>query len=133
MITIDDIQKGKVQILSYDNENSIEYDTIHKAFSFRSKGFETRSFTILYKNDTIQINYPSVRTISAVFIKSPILLNGKNYSFSNKYIYDSMHSNHYNNCFAIFNLCEGCFISEYEMPNEQRKLDTKPLFKVKFK
>jgi hypothetical protein len=129
LLTIEDFKSEKVRILSYDNKSELKYDTLHKAFSFTTIGFETKQFAIIYKNDTVYINYPSLPFVRAVYVKAPIPLNGMSFSFKNKYTYDAMHSNHYFNNFRIFYLCQGCFISDtYAMNEEIKKSIRKDLF-----
>lgn len=128
-LTIEDFKSEKVRLLSYDNESELKYDTLQKAFSYTTIGFETKQFAIIYNNDTVFINYPSLPFVGAVYVKAPIPLNGMSFSFKNKYTYDAMHSNHYFIDFRIFYLCQGCFISDtYSMTEEIKKYIRKDLF-----
>lgn len=119
----------KIKILSRHKDCELKYDTIHNAFSFTTNGTECKEFAIVYKNDTVFIDYPSLPRVNAVHIMMPIPLNGKSFSFSNKFTYDAMHSNiNYNN-FNIFYLCQGCFLStQYEMTIETKKRKNKQYF-----
>ncbi|MBI3143071.1 MAG: hypothetical protein HYZ16_09605 [Bacteroidetes bacterium] len=135
-LTAEAFKSGKVLLLSSDKESELTYDTLHKAFSYTTIGFEKKQFAIIYNNDTIYIDYPSLPFIKAVFVKAPIPLNGVSFSFSNKYTYDAMHSNQYYNNFRMFYLCQGCFISDnYAMTEETKKHIRKELFThtIKFK
>ncbi|MFN8417039.1 MAG: hypothetical protein U0U66_11970 [Cytophagaceae bacterium] len=128
-LTVEAFKSGKVQILSNDKESELTYDTLHKAFSYTTYGFENKQLAIIYNNDTIFINYPSLPFVGAVFVKAPIPLNGMSYSFSNEFTYDAMHSNHYFNDFRIFYLCQGCNISDtYTMTEKTKKYIRKDLF-----
>jgi hypothetical protein len=129
-LTIEDFKSEKVRLLSYNNESELKYDTLHKAFSFTTKGFETKEFAIIYKNDTVVIDYPSLPYVRAVYVKAAILLNGMSFSFKNDYTYDAMHSNDCYNDFRIFYLCSGgCSISDkYSMTEETKKYVRKDLF-----
>jgi len=128
-LTIEDLKSKKVQLLSDNKESELKYDGLNKAFSFTTIGFETKQFAIIYNNDTIFINYPSLPFVGAVYLKAPIPLNGMSFSFTNNYTYDAMHSNHYFNNFKIFYLCQGCFISiTYAMTEETKKHIRKDLF-----
>lgn len=116
----------KIKILSASKGGELKYDTIHNAFSFTTNGTECKEFAIVFKNDTIYIDYPSLPTVNAVHIMMPIPLNGKNFSFSNKFTYDAMHSNMKYDKFNIFYLCQGCFLSkQYEMTLETKKRKNK--------
>jgi|SRR5690554_4641655 len=112
-LTIEELKNKNIQFLSTYPNSIIKYDTIKKAFSFTTRGYESKGFAIAYKNDTIYISYPSLHR--DVFVKAPIPLNGKSFSFYNKFTYDAMHSNRN---IEIFNLCQGCMISQYEMSEE---------------
>jgi hypothetical protein len=128
-LSIKELESRNIRLLSYDKNSEFTYDTIHKAFAFTTNGFEHKEFAITYKSDTVFITYPSLPFLSAVFIKAPIPLNGKSFSFSNKQIYDAIHSNKYYNEFRIFNLCQGCFITEYyAMPEEIEKQISKDIY-----
>lgn len=120
-ITADELENKNIRFLSNNPDSKLKYDTRNKAFSFTTEGWEYKMFAILYKNDTIFIDYPSLPFVSAVFIKNAIPLNGKNFSFYNRYTYDAIHSNNYYYHIGIFNLCQGCFISEeYEMQEKTK-------------
>ena len=121
LLTVDDLKSNEIQFLSFDKESIVKYDTVNKAFSFTSKGFETKQFAIVYKNDTIFIEYPSLLSV-CTFVKMPIPLESSiSYSFSNQYIYDAIHSNKNKYLISIFYLCQGCFLSRYEMNEETKK------------
>lgn len=121
LITVDDLKSKDIRFLSFDKESIFKYDTINKAFSLTTNGFETKQFAIIHKNDTLFIEYPSILAVS-IFVKAPIPLIGtKSYSFSNEYIYDAIHSNKSNYLNSIFYLCQGCFLSRYEMKKETKK------------
>jgi hypothetical protein len=112
LLTLDDLKNNDIYFLSFDKESVVKYDTVNKAFSFTSKGYE---------NDTILIDYPSLLGVST-FVKMPIPLeSGKSYSFSNQHIYDAIHSNKNKYLNDIFYLCQGCFLSRYEMDEEKIK------------
>lgn len=113
-ITPEELKNKNIQFLSTDLNSIFKYETINKAFSFTTNGYEIKNFAIAYKNDTIYISYQSLH--KDVFIKTPIPLNGKSFTFYNKFIYDAMHSN--KSDIKIFNLCQGCIISQYETPEE---------------
>ncbi len=133
-LTIEDFKSEKVRLLSYDSESELKYDTVHKAFSFSTTLYDIKEFAIIYNNDTIYISYPSKPNLEAVFVKEPIPLNGTSFSFSNKYIYDALISNHYLNDFGIFYLCQGCHISAiYEMTEETKMYLRKDLFTYQIK
>ena len=118
LLTVDDLKNNDIYFLSFDKESVVKYDTVNKAFSFTSKGYETKHFAIVHKNDTILIDYPSLLGVST-FVKMPIPLeSSKSYSFSNQYIYDAIHSNKNKYLNDIFYLCQGCFLSRYEMNEE---------------
>jgi hypothetical protein len=128
-LTIEEFKSKKIQLFSYNKESELKYDTLHKAFSYTTIGFEDKQFAIVYNYDTIFINYPSLPFVGAVFVKAPIPLNGMSFSFNNKYTYDAMHSNHYFNDFRIYYLCQGCFILDtYSMTEETKKYIRKDLF-----
>lgn len=114
IITPEEVKSKNIQFLSTYPNSIVKYDTINKAFSFTTYGYEIKDFAIAYKNDTIYISYPSLH--KDVFIKTPIPLNGKSFTFYNKFTYDAMHSN--KSDIKIFNLCQGCIISQYETPEE---------------
>lgn len=118
-ITPDELKYKKIHFLSYTKQSAVKYDTIQKAFSFTKKGLESNIFAIVYKNDTIYIDYPSM-VGSSVFIKTPIPLNGKSFSFYNEVTYDALHSNHRVKGYPILYLCDGCRISQYEMPDKRK-------------
>ena len=121
-ITADELESKNIRFLSYDKQSVLKYDTIQKAFSFTTNGFEIKRFAIICKKDTIYIDYPSLDFGNSVFIKTPIPLKGKSFSFFNENTYDAMHSNCRGKVSTIFYLCEGCFISkQYEMPDETKK------------
>lgn len=118
LITVDDLKSKDIRFLSFDKESIFKYDTINNAFSLTTNGFETKHFAIVYKNDTILIDYPSRKGVS-IFVKVPIPLKGsKGYSFSNEYIYDAISSNKDKYLNSIFYLCQGCLLSRYEMKEE---------------
>ncbi|MCH8536076.1 MAG: hypothetical protein LAT51_13480 [Flavobacteriaceae bacterium] len=118
LMTVDDLKKKGIRFLSFDKESVIKYDTVNNAFSITAKGFETKHFAIVHKNDTILIDYPSIQGVS-IFIKAPIPLKGsKGYSFSNEYINDAISSNKDKYLNSIFYLCQGCLLSRYEMKKE---------------
>jgi hypothetical protein len=118
LLTLDDLKNNGIYFLSFDKESLVKYDTVNKAFSFTSKGFETKHFAIVHKNDTIFIDYPSKLAV-ITFVKIPIPLDSSNsYSFSNEYIYDAIHSNKNKYLNDIFYLCQGCFLSRYKMNEE---------------
>lgn len=121
ILTVDDFKNKDIYFLSFDKESLVKYDTVNKAFSFTSKGYETKHIAIVHKNDTILINYPSLLGIR-IFVKMPIPLeSGKSYSFSSQYIYDAIHSNKNKYLNDVFYLCQGCFLSRYEMNDETKK------------
>jgi hypothetical protein len=120
-ITIDEIESKNIRFLSYNKESIIKYDTIQKAFSFTTKGFENKQFAIVYEKDTIYVDYPSLDFGNSVFIKTPIPLKGKSYSFFSEKIYDAIHSNCRGKVSTIFYLCDGCLIRQYEMTDETKK------------
>jgi len=120
-INIDEIENKNIRFLSYDKESIIKYDTIQKAFSFTTNGFVNKQFAIVYEKDTIYVDYPSIDFGNSVFIKTPIPLKGKSYSFYSKKIYDAIHSNYRGKVSTIFYLCDGCQIRQYEMTDETKK------------
>lgn len=121
LMTVDDLKNKGIRFLSFDKESVIKYDTVNNAFSITAKGFETKHFAIVYKNDTILIDYPSRQGVS-IFVKVPIPLeSSKGYSFSNEYIYDAISSNKAKYLNSIFYLCQSCFLSRYEMNEETKK------------
>lgn len=117
-LTVKDLEIKGIYFLS-NQPAKLKYDTINKAFAFTAYGYEIQNFAIIYKKDTIYIDYPSREYIKAVFIKTPIPLNGKSFAFYNKFTYDAMHSNNYDT--NNFYLCQGCIISQYEMPEQLLK------------
>ena len=118
LLTVNDLKSKDIQFLTFDKESILKYDTVNKAFSITTKGFETKHFAIVHKNDTIFIDYPSKKGVRT-FVKMPIPLDSvKSYSFSNQYIYDAIHSNKNKYLNDIFYLCQGCFLSRYEMNEE---------------
>lgn len=128
-INIAEFENRNIRLLSNYKDSKFKYDTIQKAFKFTTNGFEQKELALIYQNDTIFINYPSLRFVSAVFIKTPIPLNGKSFSFYNKNIYDAIHSNHCYDNFGIFYLCQGCSLSEqYEIQEKQKKQINKKYF-----
>jgi hypothetical protein len=122
---IEDLENKNIQIMSYNEYSGFRYDTTHKAFAYTTTGFEHKEFIIIYNSDTTFIHYPSLLSLDAVFIKAPIPLNGKSFSFSDKQTYDAIHSNIYYNQFVIFYLCQGCFISDYYEMSEEMKMHSK--------
>ena len=79
---------------------------------------------------SVFIDYPSLPFISSVFIKAPVPLNGKSFSFYNRNTYDAMYTNHIYNNIRVFYLCQGCFLSEqYEMQEETKKGIEKKFFR----
>ena len=122
LLTPDDLKSKNITFLSYNENSELRYDMIHKAFAFTTMGFECKDFAIIYNNDTIFINYPSIPFARLVFVKMPIPLNGKSFSFYNEYTYDALNTNHYYNKFSVFYLCQGCWISkQYEMSKEYKE------------
>ena len=119
-ITANDFKNGKIQLLSYNSNSKLTYDTTNKAFSFNTMGFEFKEFGIVYNSDTTFISYPSTAFIKAVFVKMPIPLNGMTYSFNNQFTYDAMNSNHYFNNLEVFYLCSGCLISDTYGKHEEK-------------
>lgn len=132
-INIAEFESRNIRLLSNYEDSKFKYDTIQKAFKFTTNGFEQKELALIYQNDTIFINYPSLRFVSAVFIKTPIPLNGKSFSFYNKNIYDAIHSNHCYDNFGIFYLCQGCFLSEYEMQENRKKQIRRKYFMYEIK
>ncbi len=127
-ITPAEMETKNIRFLSYYKNSTLKYDTLNKAFSFTTTGEERKLFAIVYKGDTIIIDYPSIKSANSVFIKTPIPLKGKSFSFYNEYTYDAMFSNYRGKVYAIFNMCDGCFVSrQYEMP-----LKTKKLIRMKY-
>jgi hypothetical protein len=125
----DDLDSMDIRLLAFNKDSEFRYDSLHNAFAFTTVGFEEKEFAIIYKSDTIFINYPSLPILNAVFIKAPIPLKGISYSFSSKQIYDAIHSNKNFNEDRIFNLCHGCFISDYyRMPEEIKTNISKDIF-----
>lgn len=121
LLTVDDLKNKNIYFLSFDKESIVKYDTLNKAFSITTKGFETKHFAIVHENDTIIIDFPSLLGVST-FLKMPIPIeSSKSYSFSNQYIYDAIHSNKNKYLNDIFYLCQGCFLSRYEMKEESVK------------
>lgn len=121
LLTVDDLKNKGIYFLSYAKESIVKYDIANKAFSITTKGFETKHFAIVHENDTLFIDYPSLLGVS-IFVKMPIPLeNSKSYSFSNQYIYDAIHSNKNKYLNDVFYLCQGCFISRYEINEETKK------------
>jgi hypothetical protein len=121
-LRIEDFKTEKVQLLSYNKESKLKYDSINKAFSFTTNGSVMKNFAIVYKKDTVFISYPSLRYLKALSIVMPIPLNGKSFSFYTKYTYDAIHSNESSYFNNIYNLCHGCFISDtYSMSEEEKK------------
>jgi len=126
---IAELESKNIQILSYDKNSEFSYDTVNRAFAFTTEGLENKEFAIVYQRDTIYITYPSLPFLSAVLIKAPIPLIGKSFSFFNKHTYDAIHSNKNYKEPRIFNLCQGCFISQYyAMPEEIKKCIDKDMF-----
>lgn len=120
-IKVEGFKSKKVQLLSFDKESELTYDTLNKAFSFTTKGAVNKSFAIIYNSKTIFIHYPSLPSL-AVKVVMPIPLVGNSFSFYNSHIYDAIHSNKDYNSSRIFNLCQGCFISkEYQMEEKTKK------------
>ncbi len=121
LLTVDDLKNKNIYFLSFDKESIVKYDTLNNAFSITTKGFETKHFAIVHENDTIIIDFPSLLGVST-FLKMPIPIeSSKSYSFSNQYIYDAIHSNKNKYLNDIFYLCQGCFLSRYEMNEEIKK------------
>ena len=120
-VTTDEIQSKNIRFLSYDKQSVLKYDTIQKAFSYTTKGLEKKQFAIVYKKDTIYVDYPSLDFGNSVFVKTPIPLKGKSYSFFNEKSYDALHSNCRGKVLTVFYLCDGCLISRYEMIEETKK------------
>src|SRR5690554_6322040 len=72
-ITPEELKSKNIRFLSDDKGSSIiKYDTINKAFSFTRDGFHAKHFAIIHKNDTIYIEYPSVKHHKSAFVVSPI-------------------------------------------------------------
>jgi hypothetical protein len=120
-LTPDEVKSKNIRFLSYNKRSVVKYDTIQKAFSFTTEAFERKQFAIVYEKDTVYIDYPSIDFGNAVFVKTPIPLKGKSYSFYNDKTYDALHSNGRHKVSTIFYLCEGCLISRYEMTEETKK------------
>lgn len=121
LITIEELKTKDIRFLSFNKESIVKYDTINKAFSFTSDGFETKQFAIVHKRDTIFIDYPSVKSVS-VCLNTLIPLDKSNgYSFSNENIYDAISSNKNKYFNSIFYLCQGCLLSRYKMKEATKK------------
>ncbi len=128
-INVETYESKQIRLLSKYKDSELSYDTLHKAFAFTTNGAEHKEFAIIYQNDTMFINYPSLPFLAAVYIKSPIPLNGKSFSFSNPFIYDAIHSNKNMNGSRIFYLCQGCLLStQYEMKEEKKQQFNKKHF-----
>lgn len=112
-----EFESNDIQIMSAVN-SKLKYDTIRKAFSFTTNGFEQKAFAIVHKKDTIYIEYPSTVYTTGVFVVSPIPLNQKSYSFFDWKIYDAMYNNHKHNQLNVFYLCSLGYLHTYEMQNE---------------
>lgn len=123
LITPDEIQSKDIRFFTFQDYNKkavLRYDTIQKVFSIRMLGFESKLFAIIYKSDTIYIDYPSINDKS-VYIQAPIPLNGKSYSFFNWTTYDAMYNNCKYNKLIIFYLCSWGALHNYEMTEPRRK------------
>lgn len=124
-ITLNDIKSKNIRFLSTDKESIIKYDTIHKAFSYTTnKGYEVKTFAVVYQKDTIFIDFPSAsrqKKTNAVFVKQLIPLNEKSFSFYDNKILDAMNANCAYNKIDIFYLVYGSIIHNYEMSEERRK------------
>lgn len=117
-ISVDNITNKNVRFLSDDEGAIIKYDSIKRAFSYSTrKGLELRSFAIVYHNDTTFIDFPAIERMS-VFIKSPIPLDGNNYSFYDVKTLDIMLANRIYDNNNIFYLNSGWQISTYRMKEE---------------
>ncbi len=81
LITTQDIKSKNIKFLSSDSNSVIKYDSLRKAFSFTTRGYDKKYLGIVYEHDTIFIAYPSYPTISTYFLKTPIPLNGNSFSF----------------------------------------------------
>ncbi len=124
LITPDEIGSKDIRFFTfqdYNKEAVLKYDTIQKAFSIRMRGFESKLFGIIYKNDTIYIDYPSVSHEKSVYIQAPIPLKGKSYSFFNWTTYDAMYNNCKYNNLNVFYLCSWGALHNYEMAEPKRR------------
>lgn len=121
-MTPDEFENKNIHILSFNKESTLKYDNLNKSFSFTTTGLYAKCFAIVYQKDTIYVDYPSLDFGNSVYVKTPIPLNGKSFSFYNEGTYDAMHSNCRSKVNTVFYLCDVCFISkQYEMPDKTRK------------
>lgn len=120
-MSADEIVSRNISFLSFKKNSTLKYDSINNALSYTTDGYEINWLAIVYKKDTIYIDYPSVKLGNSVFVKAPIPLNGKSFSFFNENTYDAMHSNCRGRVNTVFYLCDACFISkQYEMPEKTK-------------
>ncbi len=122
-ITIDDFKNKTIQLLSSDENSTLKYDTINKAFSFTTKiGYEVKSFAVVHQKDTIFIDFPaSGRHKTNVFVKTPIPLSRESFSFFDMKIIDAMIANYQYGKDNTFSLCQYCSFSQYEMEKERKE------------
>jgi len=124
LITPNEIQSKDIRFFTFQDYNKkavLKYDTIQKAFSIKMQGFESKQFGIIYKSDTIYIDYPSVSHGKSVYIQAPIPLKDKSYSFFNSQTYDAMYNNCKFNNLTIFYLCSWGAMQAYEMQEKTNK------------
>lgn len=124
LITPDEIQSKDIRFFTFQDYNKkaiLRYDTIQKAFSIKMQGFESKQFGIIYKSDTVYIDYPSVSHGKSVCIQAPIPLQGKSYSFFNWNTYDAMYNNCKYNNLTIFYFCSWGALHNYEMQEQTNK------------
>lgn len=124
LITPNEIQSKDIHFFTFQDYNKkavLKYDTIQKAFSIKMQGYESKLFGIIYKSDTIYIDYPSVSHGKSVYIQAPIPLKDKSYSFFNWNTYDAMYNNCKFNNLTIFYLCSWGAMHVYEMQEETNK------------
>lgn len=123
LITVQDIKSKNIKFLSSDSNSVIKYDSLQKAFSFTTRGYEKKFLGIVYEHDTIFLTYPTYPTIATYFLKTPIPLNGNSFSFYSEQ--DANNSPIYpnNNGVLIDNLYYNEILSErYQMKEETKNI-----------
>jgi hypothetical protein len=113
----------ELKFMSPDQEGHITYDTLADVFKYSTKkGYNYKSLAIIYKSDTIYINFPSIEhRFQTVSIGSAIPLSNISYSFYDDKIVDVMVSNGRFSVDSIFYLCKNCSLLDFKMEEKELK------------
>ena len=101
-ITTTDFENKKIKILILNKDrDGLTYDKIEKSFVYHSNNItEYRSFYMVIEKDTLKIEFPGLPNKS-IFVKKPIELKTKVYSFFSNTILNFMTEN--NSCYKTTN------------------------------